>query len=46
MVIEISVCKGNFIYNLVDSPPQDLETNNQLNKRTIKTYLYISNGKK
>ena len=46
MVIEISACKGNFIYALVDSPPQDLETYNQLNKRGIKTDVYISNGKK
>ena len=46
MVIEISACKGNFIYNLVDTPPQDLETYNQLNKRSIKTDLYTSNGKK
>ena len=46
MVIEISACKGNFIYNFLDSPPGDLESYNQLNKRSLKTDVYISNGKK
>ena len=46
MVIEISACKGNFLYNLVDSPPGDLESYNQLNRRSINSQVYILNGKK
>ena len=30
MIIEISSCKGNFIYCLIDSPPGETETYNQL----------------
>ena len=46
MIIEISACKGNFIYSLVDSPPLETETYNQLQKRRIKSHIYSSNGKK
>ena len=46
MVIEISLCKGNFLYALVDSPPGDTETYTQLQFRRIKSNAYASNGKK
>ena len=46
MIIEISSCKGNFIYSLVDSPPGETETYSQLQKRRIKSNIYSSNGKK
>ena len=46
MVIEISSCKGNFIYALTDSPPLDSETYTQLFLRRVKSDIYNSNGKK
>ena len=45
MIIEISSCKGNFIYNLVDSPPSDTETYTQLQKRRVSSIINVSNGK-
>ena len=45
MVIEISSCKGNFVYTLVDSPPTDKETFLQLQKRKINSNVNIINGK-
>ena len=45
MVIEISICKGNFMYVLVDSPPKDTETYNLLQKRKVNSDIYASNGK-
>ena len=46
MVIEISLCKGNFIYALTDSPPGDTETYMELQKRRVKSSMFASNGKK
>ena len=46
MIIEISICKGNFLYILIDSPPLDTETFTQLQKRKIDSTMYSSNGKK
>ena len=46
MIIEMSVCKGNFIYALVDSPPDDSETYTDLKKRSIESNIYYSNGKR
>lgn len=46
MIIEISSCKGNFIYALTDSPPSYRETYTQLKKREIPSSIYSSNGKK
>jgi hypothetical protein len=46
MIIEISVCKGNFIYVLVDSPPDDTETYTDLQERSVESFMYNSNGKK
>ena len=46
MIIEMSACKGNFIYALVDSPPSDTETYTDLQKRSVDSNLYNSNGKK
>ena len=46
MVIEISLCKGNFIYALVDSPPTDTETYTQLQLRRVKSNISTANGKK
>jgi hypothetical protein len=45
MIIEISVCKGSFIYALVDSPPKDGETFTSLKERQIPSTKYYSNGK-
>ena len=45
MVIEISLCKGSFLYALVDSPPLDSETYNALKKRQVPSKMYASNGK-
>ena len=46
MIIEMSACKGNFIYVLVDSPPDDSETYTDLQKRSVDSNIYSSNGKK
>jgi hypothetical protein len=46
MIIEMSACRGNFIYVLVDSPPDDSETYTELQKRSIESNIYNSNGKK
>ena len=45
MIIEISICKGNFFYVLVDTPPKNNETYSSLEKRQIESSLYSSNGK-
>jgi hypothetical protein len=45
MIIEISICKGNFLYALVDSPPMDSESYNTLKKRQVPSNMYASNGK-
>lgn len=42
----MSACRGNFIYVLVDSPPDDSETYTELQKRSIESNIYNSNGKK
>ena len=46
MIIEMSACKGNFIYALVDSLPKDYETYTDLTKRSVESNIYSSNGKK
>jgi hypothetical protein len=46
MIIEMSICKGNFIYALVDSLPKDYETYTDLVKRGVESNIYSSNGKK
>ena len=46
MIIEMSACKGNFIYALVDSLPKDYEAYTDLAKRSVDSNIYSSNGKK
>ena len=46
MVIEISLCKGNFIYVLTDTPPAETDSYIQLQKKKTKTKMFSSNGKK
>ena len=46
MIIEMSTCRGNFIYALVDSPPDDSETYTDLQRRSVESNIYSSNGKK
>ncbi len=45
MVIEISMCKGNFMYALVDAIPKEDESYTSLKKRQVPSTLYSSNGK-
>ena len=45
MIIDISSCKGNFVYVITDSPPLETETYTQLKKRKISSSIYSSNGK-
>ena len=45
MIIEVSSCKGNFIYTLTDTPPLDTETYSQLQNKKIPSNVYNSNGK-
>ena len=45
MIIEISSCRGHFLYAITDTPPLDSETYNQLQKRKISSRQYSSNGK-
>jgi hypothetical protein len=46
MIIEVSACKGNFIYTLTKTAPLDSETYMDLKKREIPSRIYSSNGKK
>jgi len=46
MIIEMSACKGSFVYALVDSIPKDYEAYTDLTKRSVKSNIYSSNGKK
>ena len=46
MIIEMSACKGNFIYALIDSLPKEYESYLDLSKRSIDSNIYASNGKK
>ena len=46
MIIEISLCKGDFLYALLDTPPGDTESYSQLKQKSIKSNIYSSNGKK
>ena len=46
MIIEISSCKGNFIYVLTDFPPLENENYSQLKSKSIPSDIYSSNGKK
>ena len=45
MIIEISSCKGDFVYTITDIPPLDTETYDQLQKRKMSSSIYSSNGK-
>ena len=45
MIIEISSCKGGFLYSLTDTPPLDTETYYKLLKRKIPSKKYQFNGK-
>ena len=45
MVIEMSTCKGSYLYVLLDSPPLDTETLPELLKRKMFMNVYFSNGK-
>jgi len=46
MIIEVSACKGNFIYTLTKTAPLDVETYMDLKRREIPSRIYSSNGKK
>ena len=46
MIIEISSCKGNFFYALVDYPPSDNEDYFSMKKGGVQSEIYSSNGKK
>ena len=46
MIIEISSCKGNFFYALVDYPPSDNEDYFSMKKGGVPSEIYSSNGKK
>ena len=46
MIIELSICKGNFFYILTDTPPLNTDIYSELKKKEIKSSLYSSNGKK
>ena len=45
MIIEISSCKGDFLYSITDIPPLDTETYNVLQEKKIMSRSYSSNGK-
>ena len=46
MIIEISSCKGNFLYALTDFPPLDNDNYKQLKEKSVPSEMYSSNGKK
>ena len=46
MIIEISSCKGNFIYALTDFPPLDNDNYQNLKEKSVLSEMYSSNGKK
>ena len=46
MIIEISSCKGNFVYALTDFPPLDNDIYQNLKLKSIPSEMYSSNGKK
>ena len=46
MIIEISSCKGNFLYALTDYPPSDSEDYHTLKTKGVPSEIYSSNGKK
>ena len=45
MIIEVSSCKGNFIYALTDYPPLEHENYKSLKSKSIPSEIYSSNGK-
>ena len=45
MIIEISACKGDFLYSITDTSPLDIETYSQLQAKKNNSQIYFSNGK-
>jgi len=46
MIIEISSCKGDFIYTLTDFSPFDYDSYKILKEKSVPSEIYSSNGKK
>ena len=46
MIIEISSCKGDFLYALTDFPPLDNDNYHYLKEKSVPSEIYSSNGKK
>ena len=46
MIIELSSCKGHFLYTITDTPPLSTEQFSQLDKRKLEASEYSYNGKK
>ena len=46
MIIEISSCKGDFLYALTDFPPLDNDNYKNLKEKSLPSEIYSSNGKK
>ena len=46
MIIELSICKGNFFYVLTETAPLNTDVFSELKKKEVKSNLYSSNGKK
>ena len=46
MIIEISSCKGDFVYALTDFPPLDNDNYHYLKEKSVPSEIYSSNGKK
>ena len=46
MIIELSSCKGHFIYALIDFPPLENDNYKNLKSKSIPSDYYSSNGKK
>ena len=45
MIIEISACKGDFLYTITDTSPLDIESYSKLQEKRIPSQIYSSNGK-
>ena len=46
MIIEVSSCKGDFIYALTDFAPMDNDNYKNLKEKSVPSEIYSSNGKK
>ena len=46
MIIEVSSCKGDFIYALTDFAPMDNDNYKTLKEKSVPSEIYSSNGKK